>query len=123
MSYNITGCDIAESKDFYITKADYEALQAEFAEDERLPECNILDEGWVKLSTKVKGDKIYPKNFWWGGNDYSLELLKEKVLPAFKGSADLVLIWEGGDSVSGLRYKGGKVTKHSVGYVLGDAKK
>jgi len=117
MSYNITGSKIVKaSKDFYITKAKLEELRAQYGEDECLPESNFLDPGWERHQI-VKGDKVYPKYLWWSGTGYAEDLLK-KILPAFNGSVDLVLIWEGGDSISGLRLKDGKVTKHEVGYVL-----
>jgi hypothetical protein len=116
MSYNIDSIQIVESKDFYISLEDYKALEEKYAEDEYLPEVNIFDPGWVKGQT-VKNGRIYPKHIWWSGNSGSEDLLK-KILPAFNGSADLVLTWEGGDSFSGLRLKKGKVTKHNVKHVL-----
>ena len=37
-----------------------------------------------------------------------------------KGSAELLLTWEGGDSFTGLRVVDGKVTKHDIRFSLGD---
>jgi hypothetical protein len=118
MSYNITSCQIAASKGFCITVAAYKALQAELADSEELPETNILDDGWLKYGATVKDGKIYPKSFWWSGNDYHQRLLQEKVLPAFHGTTDLVFVWEGGDSFTGLRYARGMSVKREVAFSL-----
>jgi hypothetical protein len=116
MSYNITGTELV-CKASYITMAKLEELRATYGEDESLPEVNFLDPDWVKHQI-VKDGKVYPKHIWWSGYGGSEGLLK-KLLPAFTGDFDMILIWEGGDSVTGLRVKNGKVTKHEVGYSLG----
>lgn len=57
------------------------------------------------------------------GSGWSFDTLKDKIAPFLMGEADVVFTWEGGDSVSGLRFKDGKVIECDVGYVLTPKKK
>jgi hypothetical protein len=69
-----------------------------------------------------QGDNpLYPYTTWNGssqGEDFLAELC-EKILPAFKGSAELVVFWNDGTE-SGIRVRDGKVSLHAVGIALAD---
>lgn len=124
MSYNVTGCEIVNNKNFRIALARYSALKAEAESEARCPETNIFDPGWLKHGAEVRGETVYVKHFWWGsgGSGYSMDYLREKVLPAFTGVADLIFTWEGGDSFTGMRAANGRVTEHEVIMALGPKK-
>lgn len=124
MSYNIDAIEIVAAKGFRIS---YDALRrlARAVPEDRRPEACVCE--------KVEGREPGPADlveffepssgeFWWHGegSGWAFETLRDVVLPAFEGSADLVLTWEGGDSHSGLRLRKGKVTKHKVAMVLTD---
>lgn len=117
MSYNISHIEIVNSKDFSISKARYLELRMEF-EDERdgdRPESNIFDKGWLKHACEERDERLYPKRIWWGSDGSgSLEHVLREVLAEFDGEADLVLTWEGGDSISGLKLRDHKVTEAEV---------
>lgn len=51
------------------------------------------------------------------GNTFSEYL---RVLAMTEGSADILLTWEGGDSMSGLRVRDGVVTQHKIVVSLGE---
>lgn len=66
------------------------------------------------------GQSWVPKRIDWQGegSGHTFDMLLA-ALKFFRGSADLVLCWEGGDSFSGLRVKDGRVTQHEVIMTLG----
>jgi hypothetical protein len=121
MSYNIDSIEIIASDGFRISRAKYDELKEAFEDSEKLPESSCFDDDWVTVCTKEVGDHIYPKHFWWQGefSGRTHETLYDEVLPQFEGEADLVLIWEGGDGINGLRLRDGKVTEHEVVQTLG----
>ena len=123
MSYNIDSIEVVASDGFRISYDALGALARRVRKDVR-PEASVFDkledrEGGpadlVEFYEPAKGD------FWWygEGSGWAFETLRDVVLPAFEGSADLVLTWEGGDSHSGLRLRSGKVTEHEVALTLG----
>lgn len=130
MSYNIGSIDVVAAKNFRISA---EALQQAMEECERLdqtPEGNIFEQLLRKHQVPMTGITITDEGaefkkgagLWWygefSGRSY-IEGLIFIVLPAFTGSADLVVCWEDGDSYTGLRVKDGKVTEHEVVMSLG----
>jgi hypothetical protein len=51
------------------------------------------------------------------GSGASFQILT-KIIPLLKGEADLVFLWEYGDSVSGLMIRDGKAVDCEVSYTL-----
>jgi hypothetical protein len=54
----------------------------------------------------------------YSGNSYDLFI--ERVLPKIEGKMELFIIWEGGESIEGLRVENGNVTEHEVKFSLLD---
>ncbi len=121
MSYNIDSIDIIAADGFCIPRPKLAALVSEFGDE--LPECSVLHPEMTKDWDEFRG-MLFPKRFdWYGeGSGGTFETLRDKVLPAFLGSADLLLVWEGGDSQSGLRLVNGIVTEHEITFALGKLK-
>lgn len=119
MSYNIDSVDIVASDGFRIARAEWEALAEENEAD--LPEISFLDDQWATDCCVPDGEFLVPKRMWWSGegSGHSEELFMS-LLASFKGNADLVLTWEGGDSFSGLRLVDSVVTEHKVTMSLGE---
>jgi hypothetical protein len=129
MSYNISGIEIVASNGFCITREAWERIGEALDEQELLPEGHIFDDDWFVAgfdgkpgAKETDAGEIFPKTFWWHGEGSGgcFDALVADLLPAFKGSADLVVIWEGGDSFSGLRVKDGLVVRHKVVMQLGE---
>lgn len=81
-----------------------------------------LEDNLIYLEESDGDVKIDSVSWSGDGSGHTFDTLKD-VLPFFKGEADLVFIWEGGDSLSGLKVRDGTVTEHRVKYVLGERKK
>lgn len=122
MSYNVdTATYITGS--LSITKEN--ALKAIAIFGDRLPECGFL----VDILEKAKPGEGIPEGaheiefpgFHGEGSGYVFEETKQ-ALALCHGDADVLFAWEGGDSYSGLRVEGGKVTEHEVIFALGDEK-
>lgn len=74
------------------------------------PENSVFDDDW----------NVTQPFAWCGeGSESSFDVLLE-VLASFEGQVDLVLIWEGGDLIDGLRLRNHKVTRHRVLCSLGE---
>ena len=88
---------------------------AKLAEFQRLelPATNFLQ---IPSSDRDAGDEVVIVKPWWCGDwsGNSFDTLRDTILPASRGSADLVFIWEGGEGFTGLRVEDGKVTEHDV---------
>lgn len=113
MSYNIDHIEVLHSKDFSVDEDVFYALKGKY-EDEA-PEINLFEEA------RVQDGRVYLDDVTWScsGSGNSEPILK-KILSKFDGELDLILTWEGGDSVSGLRLRNHKVTEHDVVMSLGD---
>ncbi len=119
MSYNIDTIHVLSGQ-LSLRAADARKL----VRDESGPEdCFIED-----LEDIVHGDEV-PKiidldmnNFRWrgegSGNSWEEYFLPD-VVPLLRGEAELVVVWEGGDSFGGIRIKNGKATEHEVVHSLG----
>lgn len=81
---------------------------------ESLPETNFLDR-IADAGDEDNDDACVINQPWWqgAGSGHSGETLI-KVLRLTTGAANLILTWEGGDSVSGLIVKDGVVTEGRV---------
>ena len=134
MSYNIDTIKVVAAQDFKIARDAFGPLRLRLRSDQ-LAEANVFDQldpdpedgrpdigGEQRIS--FNGDAWTFRagaSFWWYGewSGRCLDVLTGIVLPAFTGSADLVVCWEGGDSFLGLRVKDGKVAEHEVVQALG----
>lgn len=117
MSYNIDHIEVLSGA-LSIRVADLRRLRR--ALKETAPKNCFLDDLASKLEKIDEPPKemtIDSARFWWhgegSGNSYS-DVFLPAVVPCLRGTADLVLTWEGGDSVSGLRIADGKATECKV---------
>lgn len=111
MSYNANSCRIIDGE-LTMDPVKAAALLVKFKG--KLPDNNFLEKH-AKL-----GPEIEPlTNAAWSGegSGYSWNEYRE-ALSATQGAADIVVIWESGDSVSGLRVRNGTVTEMDVKYTL-----
>lgn len=124
MSYNIDTVHIIDSKNPWMSKKDYDKFKrAREQGDKEYPEDCFLD-NVVKHGPQYKdhSDRVPILNVNWRGegSGWSYDFLKKEILTKVHGQLDLVFVWEGGDSISGLRVVNGKVTEHDVSFVLGE---
>ncbi len=111
MSYNISSIRILKSENFGITEeafADVNRVQA--------------PESWPRTVAELQ-QRLATGRFPWCGeaSGYWSDVLTLFVLPKFTGSAELLLIWEGGDDLQGARITNGVVTMHKVETTLTEA--
>ncbi len=114
MSTNIKQIRIlSKSDDFRITLAKLDELDIEDA-----PEDNPFDD--TRWATARDG-YLYPDRLPWGGegSNHTFETFTEDFLPAFEGSADIMVVWES-DEIQGYRLRDGSVTEHEVIMMLGE---
>jgi len=115
MSSHVESIEIISSTNFRVSIAALEALESQVEYPEIHPFERYTEWG------KVRGKFIYPRRIPWGGSGSgNLEALWEEILPIFEGTADLVVTWESGMGLDGLRVRDGKVTHHKVIQILGD---
>ncbi len=112
MSYQITATKVLIMSAQMFAK-DVRELLIELKGDGR-PECSFFDE--MKVDGVPDTTPISLPNFWWygEGSGNSYETLKLKIAPRIIGHIQVVFIWEGGDSFSGLDINDGKVTECEV---------
>ena len=121
MSYNIDNAAILTGQ-LWLSRdgrewLDREELPSTPFEDTLLPESTPrcgpeCDDGYALIT-----------NFWWSGEGSGNAVecgAFRKLLSFTKGSADILLTWEGGDSFSGYRVVDGVVTRHMVEMTLGE---
>lgn len=118
MSYNCTGAEYIKGK-LYIERDIGIRLLEEMSDN--LPESNLLDCLCVRDPSSLS-ELVEIKNPTWcdTGSNYNYPEDFVKVLSHTKGKADIVLTWEGGDSLSGFRVEDGKVTQREVVMALGE---
>ena len=139
MSYNITSTITLRST-LTITRGNAEAILRDHKR--RLPELHFLDPENIQLKplrcpkghhangmfcatcgAKIDGldEQISILEFWWYGI-CSGDLGQLATVAAFtSGEAEVVLVWERGDAVGGIKIKDGVVTEHEVTYAFGPA--
>lgn len=118
MSYNIdrvvalTSSGLRVHREILLAWKDDQDLRDQF------PEINFL--GYIEKNAPDADGYVSMLNhagsFWFSGegSGRAEDILVEKILPHTRGTADLALIWEGGDSISGLRVEDGRVTPCDV---------
>lgn len=112
---NITG-NFFDSK---ISKSNLDNLFFNF--EDSFPEIVFLR--YLKSMCKPDEQGYYSiTNISWCGefSGHSYDLFIERVLPKIEGKMELFVLWEGGESIEGLRVENGKVTEHEVKFSLVD---
>ncbi len=112
---NITG-NFFDAK---ISRENLIDLLLEFEDD--MPEICFLRHLKRKCQPNEQGYISITEMSWCGeysGNSYDLFI--ERVLPKIEGKMELFIIWEGGESIEGLRVENGNVTEHEVKFSLLD---
>jgi hypothetical protein len=127
MSYNIDHIENV-SCDLRITYGKFLALMKKY--EGELPEANFLhdladtysyldtDDDSEDLEEALKTVLEIKNVAWCGGGSGRTRALLETILKKCDGTADLVLIWEGGDTVTGIKVRDGNITRCKVGYTL-----
>jgi hypothetical protein len=114
MSYNIDSTEYLSGGPLRIHQDVVDMANSEL--EYRLPEgCFIFDLGGPPNTWH---DITHPS--WVGEGSGNEEDTFKYLLSQTKGSADILLTWEGGDSFSGLRVVDGTVTEHRVVHMLGE---
>lgn len=112
MSYNISHTEYVNGV-LSIDRKTAIRLKSEYP---YIAESNFLD--GVFENDLLDGD-VQISNPWWcgefSGNSYGA--LKE-ILSFTKGTATILLVWEGGDNKTALKVKNGKVTEAKVKMVI-----
>jgi len=113
VSYNIDSTEIL-SGSLTIAVSDLLRLHAELRS---VPEVNFIGEMKARYDgLDEKPEEMHLPSFWWCGecSGTSYDKLLSDIIPCLRGKADIVLTWEGGDSVSGLRIEDGKCIECDV---------
>lgn len=118
MSYNIDHIEVIKNDNFRIKASALKKLYKDYINDgEHWPESNFAEQYTEHVNNPtVKSGFVYiDHGFWYNGegSGWAFDALKER-LKEFKGSAELIVAWEGGDAVSGIRVIDGIVTEHEV---------
>ena len=102
MSYNVNTMKIIEGE-LSIKSSDVLELLDKHRDD--LPESNFLE----KLNPTSELLRI--TNLWWQGegSGYSYHIFKGDVIPVLKGSARVMEVWEGGDTVEFYWIRDGEI--------------
>lgn len=122
MSYDITHIEVLKLK-AWMHAADVKRLRKECDD---LPElCFLKKDGVIPPQpglAKLKNQERYRvKHLWWNGEGAGYtyeETFLKKIAPCIQGEVQIVIVWESGDSVSGLKIKDGVVTECDVKYKL-----
>ncbi len=127
MSYNIDSCDMLANDNLRMSIGRLRELSIQL--EDHLPEDNFLASLNKEVTKRIAAHRLdYHDNVelpidrltWRGeGSGHSFNILIEKIVPHLFGSADVVFIWEGGDSITGLRIVNGVATTHEVIKSLG----
>lgn len=119
MSYNIDSIDYLGDARLIISAAVLARLAKESCADS--PESSFLDDPdcW-RESVDLPGFVVLERLWWHGeGSGHGFDALKA-ALGHTLGSADLLLVWEGGDSQTGLRIVNGVVREMDVVFALAE---
>ena len=117
MSYKITSCKYIGPG--LLTIEDIALARAMIELDGKTPEGSFIDDT-MKLRPLTPGLFEITHIDWQGENATDIENLRD-ALSHTQGMADVLLIWEGGDNITGLRVNDGEVVAHEVVIHLGEA--
>lgn len=116
MSYNIDHIVVLRGE-LSIRAADARKLKKEA--DNNAPEDSFIEDLIEALDADEVPQWLEIKMRWRGeGSGRSWDYFTNNVVPLLRGSADLVMIWEGGDSITGLRIQDGQATEMNVQHTL-----
>lgn len=124
MSYNVDHAEYIGEGRLTISRSDREGLLA--VHEDELCECNFIDP-YNEECCLVAGDDpdtwIIKRPWWYGeGSGRGVaDVLVKHILPLTKGHAQILLVWEGGDSITGLEVTDGVVVEREVIFTLGKA--
>lgn len=127
MGYDITHFRILKQDGFGVFPSDLPRLSEcpTFWEDPPTePDTAKVDSYWqtdeAGFATLKPYNRFCELYFPWtgAGNGGLLHILRDVILPCFKGTAELLLTFEGGESYLGIRCDNGVVTEHDVELVL-----
>lgn len=119
MSYNIDTIRYIRGG---LTIAPAEAAVAREEFRDELPEDTFLDDV-LRRHGKTGGDPVPIERpaFRGEASGYGFAAgVFHKLLGRTKGEAELLVVWEGGDSIAGYRVRDGRVTEHAVAFSLGE---
>ena len=121
MSYDIDRTIVANSHNAWMSMVDFIVLKANLAEDD-LPEKCFFD--YVKNMFDITARIEFKDRLMWSGSGSgsTYEVLRDKILPKVHGWLELVFIWNGGDSITGIAVDDGRVIECEVQYVLVEKK-
>ncbi len=116
MSYNITTSDYLSGQ---LSISEDNLIKARRTFKDKLPECNFIEE--LDQGEPINGVYVI-KNFWWygEGSGYATGECLEKILAMTTGTAEIILTWEGGDSITGLKVMDGVTAKQRVKQIFED---
>lgn len=124
MSYNISSTKTLLST-ATITAGNVRRLLASHRDD--LPGDSFLETMNDELERRAKNgfwvpdDQVLPlANLTWrlSGSGHAFNLLTKTIAPHIRGRIEVVFVWEGGDSLSGLIVDNGVATECNVDYTL-----
>ena len=104
MGYNISTIRVVNAETLDVSHEGFEAASEILGEDWHYSEHELKQawaEGWMET-----------------GGEYLKEDALVKALQNFSGAGDFILVWEGGDSFTGLRLRDEVVTRHDVNFEL-----
>lgn len=110
MSYNISHSEYIKGE-LWIDAQKARELYLQFEDD--LPEGNFFDH--LDIMVEGDGDTLIDR-FWWYGehSGHAYESCLFEILKHTKGHAQLLFVWEGGDSRTAVEVKDGLVTKRKI---------
>lgn len=117
MSYNVDSIEVLTWENVRMLKRDLRRLA-----DTEKPGSNFLDEH-AKQEADADGYVALDRSkFWWSSewSGNSWEHFIKNVATKILGIVEAVVIWEEGDSYSGLRIRDGKVTEPKVVMALAE---
>lgn len=116
MSYNISTIEYIGPRRLTITATDLGSAMIKLRG--KAPEGSFIDD---TMKLRVLSPDVFEitRVDWCGEGANRVEDLRA-ALSHTQGLADLLIIWEGGDSISGLRVNDGEVTEHVVDIKLGE---
>lgn len=117
MSYNITHCETLKCNAWISAKNMEEILEHEY---DWFPERSFITD--AKPFKIAKAGKFVIKKFDFSGecSGTLFSYFLENVAPKIKGELEVILTWEGGESITGLRIKNGTITQPKVVKSLAD---
>jgi hypothetical protein len=124
MSYNVDSTEyIGGTGPLTITAAAHDELRAEINHLSDTAEVSWFTQK-VAVTHSGFGTVFNVVKPWWYGQGSGRAFdMFVKSLTYTRGSADILVTWEGGDSFSGLRVRDGVVTRHEIVHALGEEEK